>query len=240
MQYENQITLWKTVTWIVPIAAALLIGFSQWKISKLEQKIGQRKKEEADQIQKAFENKMLDNLDAKLVDRADKESPGFGISAILTIGNQEEKRKKFILDAGHENRDRVSLFLDAENNLIYRVIDHEGDAHIIKVPQQLHTFREGVTCYILLELGASQTYSVMRIFINDREVGRSEMDAYLNYVVDKDSKPMIVGADINHQNNGKFTLSTLMSLRGTLTKKQREDLFGAVAKFHKDAGRLTK
>ena len=144
------------MTWIVPIIAAILIGISQWKINIIEGKISERKKQESAESQKIFENRVIENLNSNLQDKADKKLPGFGISTILTIHSLNEKRRKFIFDFGKmEEKDRVSLYLDTDNNFVYRIIDREAESHIIKVPQKIHTFRAESVYYLLLEYGYS-------------------------------------------------------------------------------------
>ena len=81
--------------------------------------ISERRKRENAELQKAFEIRVIENLNSNLKDKADNEFPGFGISAILTIHSVNEKRRKFILDYGKsEERDRISLYLDIDNNLV--------------------------------------------------------------------------------------------------------------------------
>jgi hypothetical protein len=111
-----------------------------------------------------------------------------------------------------------------------------SDSHIIKIPQHIHTFKAGVTCYILLEFGSSETYSVMRLFINDKEVGRCESESTLDLIIDKTSKPILGAADLNGKNYGK-NIMYIINLKGALTRKQRDGLFAATAKLHKDLGR---
>lgn len=124
------------------------------------------------------------------------------------------------------------MYLDTDNNLVYRIIDHEGESHIIKVPEKIHTFRAESVYYLLLEYGFSETYSFMRLFINDKEVARNQMDYKLNLPLEVKPDEMVIAADIKKTNFGKFTLSFLSILKGTLTREQRESLFGATIKFH--------
>lgn len=72
----------------------------------------------------------------------------------------------------------------------------------------------------------------MRLFINDKEVARNQMDYKLKLPIEIKPEEMVVAADIKKSNFGKLTLSFLSILSGRLTKEQRESLFGATIKFH--------
>ena len=116
--------------------------------------------------------------------------------------------------------------------LVYRVIDYEGESHIIKVPEKIHTFRAESVYYLLLDYEYSETYSFMRLFINDKEVARNQMDYKINLPIEVKQEEMVFGADITKLNFGKFTLSFLAILERTLTKDESESLFATTLEFH--------
>ena len=70
-----------------------------------------------------------------------KEFPGFTITALLKIQELKEERRKYIFDIGIDpRRNRISLYLDFDNNLVYSIIDNAGVPHTIKIPQKISYF----------------------------------------------------------------------------------------------------
>ena len=73
--------------------------------------------------------------------------------------------------------------------------------------------------------------------INKNEVARNEMDYKINIPVKITPENMIIGADINKENNGKFTLSFLSVLKELLTPEQRISTYEITTKFHEQVRR---
>jgi len=165
------------------------------------------------------------------VDPTDRGLPGFAFQGVFTVHNQTEKRDKFLMDMGDAlNRNRVSLYLDINNNLTYRIIDDEGISHVISVPQGINSFQPEAKYLFTIDYGLSAEYSFMRLFINDREVGRQEIQGWLKLIfrgpTDPEiSKTMLLGCDISKHNFAKFTVAFSAIYKGPMAKQDYKKMF---------------
>lgn len=161
---SNRTKLWLPIL-IVLIALLLSLFAFPNKLSTLEK------------VQSKIE-KIDNSLDARVhVDL------GFSFYIALTTNQIDDNRRKFIFDYGEkENKNRVSLYFDIHNNLIFRLINEHGETNSCIVPNTSYTFHEGVPFFIYCEAGSSSDYSYMRIRINDREISRNHVGFKTNYI----------------------------------------------------------
>ena len=111
----------------------------------------------------------------------DKSFPGFAIIFITMVEKIDDQRRKFIVDVGQESdRNRVSVYLDRKDNLVYRIFDDEGEPHLIKIPKRIHTFQLGTFYHFYCDYGNTSKYSYMRLFINNEELGKILFKEKLN------------------------------------------------------------
>jgi hypothetical protein len=236
-----------TNTWLSISQVAIAIGIFLTAIGTygayhFGKKIDSKKAEEQKESQLASEQRIISSLSDSLkqikssasseqVDRADRGLPGLAFQAVFTIHTQTEKRDKYLMDMGDAlNRNRVSLYLDENNDLIYRIIDDIGTPHIIRVSQGINTFQPEAKYLFTIDYGLSPNYSFMRLFINDREVGRHEIQGWLKLVfrgpTDPDiSKTMLIGCDISKHNFAKFTVAFSAIYKGPMAKQDYKKMF---------------
>lgn len=128
--------------------------------------------------QKRIEKKIDDFNDPALI-----VDSGFSFYIALTTNLLSDRRRKYLFDYGqNETSNRVSLYFDAENNLIFRLIDEVGEINSCKVPESSYTFHDGVPFFIFCDVGLSSDYSFMRIRINGKEVSRNQVEYKMNYI----------------------------------------------------------
>jgi hypothetical protein len=97
--------------------------------------------------------------------------PGVSASFVLNLKELAVSERKFILDLGQSlDSNRLSLYLDTENNLVYRIIDKEGEIFSIKVLKSFHNFMLNTWHHIYLDYGITEKYSFMRLYINNKLV----------------------------------------------------------------------
>jgi len=236
-----------TNTWLSISQATIAIGifltaiggYGAYHFGKI---IAAKEAEEQMESQLASEQRIISSLSDSLkqikssaspeqVDRADRGLPGLAFQAVFTIHTQTEKRNKYLMDMGDAlNRNRVSLYLDANNNLIYRIIDDEGTSHMIRVSQGINTFQPEAKYLFTIDYGLSSDYSFMRLFINDKEVGRHEIQGWLKLIfrgpTDPDiSKTMLLGCDISKHNFAKFTVAFSAIYKEPMAKQDYKQMF---------------
>ena len=202
-------------------AIGLIIGtlLVLW-LTKLETKY-KKEKETADKVakeQKEIADKIAQNPEEYVHD-------GGGFYLILEVGEVNEPRRKFIVDFGtNPERNRVSLYSDIDNNLVYRILDAEGEAHSVKVPPNFHSFKKGARYFIYCDYGYSKKFSFMRMFIDDRQVGMSSSNNLINFPHKIDPNTGIIGTDMEKKYFGKFTIGFWAVMAAPLPKNKIDKL----------------
>lgn len=226
-------------TIVVGILLTALGGYGAYHFGK---KNDSKKAEEQKESQLASEQRIISSLTDTLkqiqstaspaqVDKADRGLPGRAFQAVFTIHTQTEKREKYLMDVGDAlNRNRVSLFLDENNHLVYRIIDDEETSHVVRVRPGIDTFQPEAKYLFTFDYGISADYSFMRLFINDKEVGRHEIQGWLKLIfrgpTDPDiSKTMLIGCDISKNNFSKFTVAFTAVYKGPMAKNDYKSMF---------------
>ena len=135
----------------------------------------------------------------------DLRRPGFSILMILKLGNPIRGRDNFIFDCGQNTEsNRISIFLDSNTNLCFRVIDRESKPLMVKVRPALDTFQLGSLFYFFCEYGSIQDFSSVRVVINGNEVAEINQTAPIIMSYPVINGIMVLGSDLNHQNGGVF------------------------------------
>lgn len=182
-----------------------------------------RDKQEKDRENEAFIQRiesLKSTIDQFNNDPTEKVNSGLGFSGVVRIGESPDNRRKFILDGGGLNENRVSLYLDFDNNLIFRVIDKNGETYSVKAQQNFITFKKGAYYFFYCDVGYSDNYSFIRLYLDDREIAKQEFSNKIDMssYSQKDSTVRF-GSDIEGKNNGKFTVS-FFSISAPMSRKQ--------------------
>jgi len=171
-------------------------------------------------------------IDTLSVDPAEKVNEGFALSGILTIHDVPENRRKFIFDFGESlYKNRVSLYLDNDNSIVLRVLDTYGETFSVKAIHDFITFKKEARYFLYCDIGYTEEYSFIRIFLDDRQLARENFNSKIML---EDSiatfKNLHIGSDLEGKNNGKFSIS-FFSAGKLLTYKQRIFEMRDVIKF---------
>jgi len=125
----------------------------------------------------------------------------------------------YIYDSGEKLSNRISIYLDWKNNLVFRVIDNESKLWELCVDYDKTLFNEYYIFYF--EIGTSSDYSFMRIILDDKVIERQSYNYNINFIDPiKVNKDFVLGADINLSNNGKFYITELAKLKSTVTNEK--------------------
>jgi len=239
---------WLTLSQAVIAFGIILTALGGYGAYHFKKKIDLKKDTEQKESQLASEQRIIASISDSLkqisssaspdqVDKADRGLPGLAFQAVFTIHTQTEKRDKYLMDMGDAlDRNRVSLYLDENNDLIYRIIDDLGSPHIIRISQGINTFQPEAKYLFTIDYGLSPDYSFMRMFINDKEVGRYEIQGWLKLVFrgpsDPDiSKTMLIGCDISKHNFSKFTVAFSAIYKGPMAKQDYKKMFEIWANY---------
>lgn len=174
-------------------------------------------------------------IDSLSVDPAERDSVGLGLSGILTIGDIPDRRRKFLFDIGQSTEhDRMSLYLDFDNNLVFRVIDSHGETYSLRVVENFITFKQGAKYFIYCDVGSSKNYSFLRLYLDDRRIGIQEFNSKIDIAPINTMKRATMGADIDGNNAGKYTISMWGFYNNPLKKKELNQIMNRQIKLLED------
>ena len=148
---------------------------------------------------------------------------GYGGTFVLKIEKLDIAERKFILDIGNNTeKNRVSLYLDSKNNLVYRLIDAEGESHLIKIPNSFKTFLLNTWYHFYFDYGYSKDFAFMRLYINNKMMGDSYFQYKINLPEDLDLKnnEMVILNDLTKSYPAKATVSFLSIQNQTFTEEE--------------------
>ncbi len=159
-------------------------------------------------------------------------TPDSGISfdLFLKLGFVSESRNQYIVDFGiAPNQDRISLFVDRENTLCFRLIDHERRSYILRVRIQ------EATEFFHLHCKYHQDSKYLKAVINGKEVGKLVLPE--ETVFEVGPQVLTIGANLRGEYNGKFSLayiSILRVLKGMVHVVYRDDALNKDTVFVRD------
>lgn len=179
-----------------------------------------------------YEKETFDNVNIRTNYGFNKDStyPGFGIYFVLSVNNLESKKRKFIFDCGNPELNRISLYLDKGNNLVYRILDSESEPHILKVPQSLITFKAGETMVVFLDYGYFEGKSYMRLLINDRQLMEKVFRFPISLPENLNIANMRLGSDFSGEFGGSFYISEIISWRMSFSDKKHQEILRDIIK----------
>lgn len=161
-----------------------------------------------------------------------KSFEGYSVNFVMNIRTVDEKKRKYIIDICKDSiKNRISLYLDNNNNLVYRLIDDESEEHIIKIPRKIYSFQLNVWYFIYFDYGYSNDFSFMRLYINDKLVGDKFFKYNLNIPKTLEAKDMFIATDINRQNFSKIELKSVMMIRKTLPERNIIQMMKFIADY---------
>jgi len=111
----------------------------------------------------------------KLLAITPEKIPGLSFHLFIRLKKNLKNRNKYIFDYGTSmSKDRISLYLDKNNNLCFRVISVDSHAFTVKIIQKINTYNVNELFYLNCRLGYSNNLSIIRILINGNEVAKKE------------------------------------------------------------------
>jgi hypothetical protein len=174
----------------------------------------------------------LKNLTLFSVPEFSQSYPGYSFQMMIYLEKQKTKRRKFIFDSGEfQDRNRISLYLDENNNLCFRIIDQNKESHTLVVPEGKDTFRFDELMFLVCEYVIIGNKSLMKIFVNLKDIGNIELPFNLQLASEINLKNTNIGCDLKGENCCSFVISTFSNGRKTLTTNQKIAFFNAVKKY---------
>jgi hypothetical protein len=149
--------------------------------------------------------------------------PGFTMFLALELDPQPLGRRKYFFDlAESDNKNRISLFLDPENRLVFELIDKYGEYYSLRILQyEYQLYQPTIFC---CEYGMSDEYSFIRLFVDGRFIDQHKYKFKIDLPIDI-AKTMSLWSDINGENGVSMELLGQMIYSGTMGKKKRDMQF---------------
>jgi hypothetical protein len=151
--------------------------------------------------------------------------PGFAFNNLLCLGQPIAGRDNYIFDLGQDlARNRMSLFIDTNQNLCFRVIDQDSQAISVRVKLDSGMFNFSQTFYSLCEFGTSNNFSFIRIVINGNEMVEKHQAWPIVISVPYHDMVQRLALDIAGGNGGVFRTRDFAVYTNTLIKEDELEL----------------
>ena len=168
-----------------------------------------------------------DNIAAKLEFYRTRQSGGFerlqGFSIHLLIRAERlVGEENFILDVGAQpEKNRVSLYVDVEDHLCFRLIDRSGNPQQIRLPTGVDSIAYDEWKYVIVEGGIGDDFTYLAVDVDGRNCFHVQLPGLK---VEVFAPHCVVGSDISGQANSKFSIKTILIMNRTLTFEERHSV----------------
>jgi hypothetical protein len=151
--------------------------------------------------------------------------PGFSYHMIISIKDSLLKREKYIYDTGSSLLyNRISIFLDEENSLIFRIIDSNSKSYNVKVLKGELEFVPNLL-YISCEFGFKKNLTFLQILVNGQIISQKKFDFNVEIEsLDGITDQSIFGSNINGDFGGTFYMEEPVIYRQTVNVEERKQL----------------
>lgn len=119
--------------------------------------------------------------------------PEYNFEFILCLYRNAEIRKKYIVDLGFiENKSRISIYLDNEDCLCFRIIDENSKSYILRVQHNLFNKKFQFN----FKFGGNTKKSYMEIYVNGKAIALQYFDNIIPFYYNNKNM-MIVGGNLD-------------------------------------------
>ena len=152
--------------------------------------------------------------------------PGFSIIMGLVIKKNLSTRRAFIYDYGNSRyKDRVSIYLNQSNELVFRIFDLLGDPYTVLIQQGKGEFELDRAMFLAFEYGENADSSFIRVLVNASEVGRANLGKRLELSITKTKVgDFILGADQELDRCSNLLLGIVTKSRVTFTPEMLSNM----------------
>jgi hypothetical protein len=131
--------------------------------------------------------------------------PGISFNMLIRLRKPIEGRDNYVFDFGENwGKNRISLYIDSEQSLCFRVIDQDSQPIVIKVKPALETFNFDSLCYLLCEYGSTNNFSFVRMDINGRRAVEKHQATPIIVSAPISAMLFVMGSDLSKRDGGVF------------------------------------
>jgi len=162
--------------------------------------------------------------------------PGATILLLVLFQRHPLPRKKYVFDAGMSlGANRLSVYIDATDNLCFEVHDRNATPYTVRVPFGTNGLEFEQFHHIYCEYGTSDKDSFVQLFVDNRSVAHIHMNHPIPLSSQINLSQAVIGADIHHSNNGKFRLAEFYPYSQTHSYRDRFRTFAYfIDKYHSE------
>lgn len=126
--------------------------------------------------------------------------------SLIKLKDTALNRVKFIFDLGEEqNKNRLSLYVNENNDLIFRAIDKKTNKDSITIKYNPKIFER--SWIFNCQYGLGKDFTILRLYLNNSLVGERRITRRLQIDhLDLLSNDMLLGSDLSRKNGGFFDL----------------------------------
>jgi hypothetical protein len=145
---------------------------------------------------------------------------GYSANMIIRLVKPVDGRDNYLFDFGQNwEKNRISLYIDTEQNLCFRVIDEDSQPMVIKAKSALETFNFGNLCFLTCEYGTTNNFSFVRLFVNGTQVAEKHQDSPIIFSIPLSEMLFVLGSDLSKENGGVFDLRDYFAYSKTLNSR---------------------
>jgi len=153
-----------------------------------------------------------------------EENEGCSIHLVLKLGQNSLLSNHYIIDMGNQNKNRISLYLNVNNKLVFRIIDNYSNKYEATILEDNLKLSERYN-YINFEFGLNNKYSFLKILINGKELIKNKYDYRIPFNVKViENIPIVIGADLNDRNHANFSIAEIIIYDSTISKNSKNKL----------------
>lgn len=153
-----------------------------------------------------------------------EENNGFSIHLVLKLGQNSLLSDHYIIDMGDQNKNRISLYLNVNNKLVFRIIDNYSNKYEATISEDNLKLSERYN-YINFEFGLNNKYSFLKILINGKELIKNKYNYMIPFNVKlKENIPIVIGADLNYRNHANFSIAEIIMYDSTISNNYKNNL----------------
>lgn len=151
-------------------------------------------------------NKITNNYSTENDDPAEIVDKGFSFYMVLAGREIHQRRNKYLLDYGESvNGNRLSLYYDHNNNLVFSLTDQYGRVKTCDIPASAYEYHENVPFFLYCDCGISPTYSFMRIRVNSiNSIGKYESHTRYQFIDESFFSPNKLSSYSLVRGDGKY------------------------------------
>ena len=141
---------------------------------------------------------------------------------VLVIHDLPATRRRYFFDLVTPEKSRAAFYLSASDVFVFEITDINGESYQLETPLGSTGVPLGETIFIFCETGSASNYSVMRIFVNGKEMQKRDFGFRIG--LGSRQWKETLGTDIHGENGGAFLFAEDMVLTTTVSRNTIEKL----------------